>query len=342
MKIAHLLPTSAKLPLVKHNGRYEWVFRLAKLQSEAGHDVTIFAGGNSGEQGITWRTVDTNDENKRQKNLALLNLAFEDDSFDICHSHFDNLHYFAADKTEKPVIATQHWFPHQEIADAVSANTRHNVVAVPLTQFMQREDTKLGIPKSAYIHHGIDLSLFSYNDTRNDRLLFVGRIHPNKGVGKAVQYALQTNSNLDIIGKINATEQEYWSEIEPYVDGERIRYLGPKHLEEVAAAYKTAKAVIFPSTHAEAFGQVTIEAQACGTPVIISDVGASSELVQHGVTGFVCHSDEDFIAAIHAVDTLDRRACRSYAEQFDIHAMVRAYTSLYEQSIRSIDSVLAE
>ena len=342
MKIAHLLPTSAVFPLVKHNGRYEWALRLAKLQVAAGHEVTIFAGNTSGEPSIAWRTIAPSEASKKERNLDLLRLAFEDDSFDVYHSHFDSLHYLAADATEKPIIVTQHWFPHQEIADSVAFNARGNVIAVPVTQFMQDEDTKLGIPKTNFIYHGIDLSLFSFSKTHNDRLLFVGRIHPNKGVDKAVQYALATQSKLDIIGKINATESEYWSRIEPHVDGEKIRYLGPKHLEEVALAYQTAKAVIFPSTHAEAFGQVTIEAQAAGTPVIISDVGASRELVRHGKTGFICHDDEDFISAIEAIDTIDRRACRQHAEKFDICSMVESYTNLYEQVIRSIDSTRAE
>ena len=342
MKIAHLLPTSAVFPLVKHNGRYEWALRLARLQAAAGHEVTIFAGNTSGETPLNWQTIAPSEATKKERNLALLKLAFEDDSFDMYHSHFDTLHYFAADTTSKPVIVTQHWFPHQEIADAVAFNTRRNVVAVPVTQFMQDEDTRLGIPKTNFIYHGIDLSLFSFSAAHNDRLLFVGRIHPNKGVHKAVEYALATGSGLDIIGKINATEQEYWSQIEPNVDGQQICYRGPKHLEEVALAYQTAKAVIFPSTHAEAFGQVTIEAQAAGTPVIISDVGASRELVRHGKTGFICHDDEDFISAIEAIDTIDRRACRQHAEKFDIHSMVESYTNLYEQVIRSIDSTRAE
>lgn len=342
MRIAHLLPASATFPLTKHNGRYEWALRLAEQQVKAGHDVTIFAGNTTGEEGITWCTVEKIDEDKRQRNLKLLNLALADDSFDIYHSHFDNLHYFAADQTLKPVIATQHWFPHQEIADAVAANTHHNVIAVPLTHTMQDEDTRLGIPKSSFICHGIDLSLFTYSEAHNDRLLFVGRIHPNKGVEEAVHYALKTNSTLDIIGKINPTEHEYWKRIEPYVDNEQIRYLGPKSHEEVADAYRNAKAVIFPSTHIEAFGQVTVEAQACGTPVIISDVGASSELVKHGTTGFVCHNEADFMTAIRSIDTISRQGCRHYAEKFDLHTMVDSYTKLYEQAIRSIDSVLVE
>ena len=93
MRIAHLLPTSAVFPLVKHNGRYEWALRLAKLQVASGHEVTIFAGNKSGEGTVTWRTTEPSDASKRERNLELLHLAFEDDSFDVYHSHFDSLHY---------------------------------------------------------------------------------------------------------------------------------------------------------------------------------------------------------------------------------------------------------
>jgi glycosyltransferase involved in cell wall biosynthesis len=162
-------------------------------------------------------------------------------------------------------------------------------------------------------------------------LLFVGRIAAAKGVKEAITYALKAGHGLDIVGKVRASEQEYWNEISPYIDGEQIAYLGAKPHDEVVGYMQNAPAVLFPSQQPEAFGLVTIEAQACGTPVIISAVGASDELVTHGKTGFIARSQEDFVSAIANVSNLRRTDCRQNAERFDTEIMNRAYIELYER-----------
>lgn len=134
---------------------------------------------------------------------------------------------------------------------------------------------------------------------------------------------------MDIVGKVNQADAAYWQTLEPLVDGQNIRYLGAKNAAEVASLMGKAQAVLFPSQQPEAFGQVTIEAQACGTPVIISDVGASRELVQDQRTGFVCDTRDSFIVAIKSVSAIDRAQCRLHASTFDIGTMVRRYDDLY-------------
>lgn len=339
MKIAHILPASATFPLKKHNGRYEWVLRLARMQAKKGHDVTIFAGiGSTDTSPITFKSIDQVSDDKKLTNLRLLTFAFQDLSYDIFHSHFDYLHFLVADMTKKPVIATQHWFPFNEIAEAAKQNTRHNVVTVPVTQQMMAENEKLAIPSSAYIYHGIDLDMFKPSSDISDRFIFVGRIHPGKGVDVAIKLAKETGIKLDIIGKVNSKEHAFWESLEPFLDGEQIRYLGPKTQLQVAEILPHAKALIFPSQKAEAFGQITIEAQASGTPVIISNIGPSTELVQHMMTGFVCSSRQDYMTAIKSIDSINRKACRTFAEEFDIKTMVSKYDQLYERTIEAFSS----
>lgn len=343
MNIAHLLPASAVFPLRKHNGRYEWVLRLARQQVADGHTVTIYAGvGSTDESAIIWRSIEKRTD-KLATNSALIQQALREKSHDVFHSHFDFLHYRHGDLTDKPIIVTQHWFPTTAFADEVTKNNTRNIVAVPVTHLMQQTNRKLGIPATAPIYHGIDLSLFHPNQDAmtTSRLLFVGRIHPGKGVDKAIRYAIAAGAELDIVGKVNDSEREYWQELQPAIDGDVIRYLGPKRQTEVAELCQRAKALIFPNRHEEAFGQVIVEAQACGTPVIASSLGATSELIRDGETGFLCKTDEDFVRSIARVDRIDRKACSTHAQMFDFHTMVAAYDALYIKAIGSIDSVLA-
>lgn len=330
MNIAHLLPTSAVFPLQKHNGRYEWALRLARLQAKNGHTVTVYAGtGSVDDSSILWESSAFVSENKLERNSALIDRAFSNPSHDIFHSHFDSLHFLLAHHTKKPIVATQHWYPTVKIAADARMAKSNNVYTVPVTNLMKEADRSLGIPSTDRIYHGIDLSLFSLSLVVSDRLLFVGRIHPGKGVKEAIEYATRADVGLDIVGKLNDSERHYWETIQGLIDGTQIRYLGQQSQQNLVKLYQSAKALIFPSQTKEAFGQVTIEAQACGTPVIISDVGASRELVLHHKTGFVCHTDAEFVEAIRSIELIQREACRAHATQFELGRMVNDYETLY-------------
>lgn len=334
MNIAHLLPYASRFPAAKHNGRVEWAIRLAKIQASRGHTVSVYCAPGSGESvpELHWCSTLQPLDNPTANNTALIEKALQNPEHDIFHSHFDSAHYPLADLTSKPIVVTQHWFPNEDIAKAAHDRASDNVYTVPVTKLMQQEDERLSIPATEMIYHGIDLTKFSYSEEpRNDRLVFVGRIAPHKGVREAVAIAKQAGAKLDIIGKVEAKDEAYWQEILPFVDGEQIRYLGAKNLDEVAEFFSHAKAFIFPSQKAEAFGQVTIEAQACGAPVIIYDIGASSELVQDGVTGFVVTNEEDFVKAIKKLPAINRKNCRTFAETFDVGTMIEKYERLYER-----------
>lgn len=336
MKIAHLLPASAVFPLKKHNGRYEWVLRLARLQVLAGHSVTIFAGkGSTDNSKISWRSVDATGLNRKYHNIQLITSALQDETFDIYHSHFDFLGFSLAHLTRKPVVTTQHWYPSEKIANNILAKPSKNAIAVPVTKLMKQEDSRLGIPATEHIYHGIDLGLFkpAVDVSRTNRLLYAGRISRAKGVLDAVKLASKHNLGMDIVGKINSVDQQYWEEVLPYVDGEKIKYLGQKTQAELVSLFTSAKAFVFLPTEVEAFGQTIIEAQACGTPVIINDLGASSELLRHGQTGYILGSGQDFENAIRAIERISSKDCIDWAKSFDIQAMVQAYSDLYSQLV---------
>jgi len=332
MNIAHLLPYSAKFPLTKHNGRYEWALRLASLQAARGDSVTIYAAPDSYADNpvITWTSLPRSYGSKAENNRALFTHALEQPAHDVYHSHFDALHY--ALPTDKPVIYTQHWFPSRELADSAHTAQNKRVLAVPVTHYMKRIDESLGIPATDTIHHGIDIQFFTPSYTpRTDRLLFYGRITPQKGVLETVKAVRTAHEKLDIIGKINEADAAYWEQIKPLVDGTTIRYLGPKTQAEIIPILGQAKAFIFLPQQAEAFGQVIVEAQACGAPVIIQDIGANQELIRDTITGLLVRTEAECIDAMKRISSLNPHDCRVFAEQFDQETMLDAYDRLYHQ-----------
>jgi glycosyltransferase involved in cell wall biosynthesis len=334
MNIAHILSSTVSFPLKTHHGRYQSALRLARAQAAQGHNVTVYAapGSGKGMSEVQWEGSPYLFGDTATNDFALIKTALSAGEHDIYHSHLDFKHYFLADSTAKPIVFTQHWFPSETIAHAAQFNKTGNALAVPVTNYMHQTDRELGIPSSDTIYHGIDLEQFSFSGAqRSDRFVFVGRIAPHKGVRRAVMLAKQAGIKLDIIGKINDSDQKYWETILPHVDGEQIRYLGQKAHQEVAEAFSSARAFLFPLEGIEAFGQVTIEAQACGTPVIIGDLGASNELVQHGKTGFVAKTDAEFIEAIRNIGSIKPTDCRAFAEKFNVQNMLAGYDALYKK-----------
>lgn len=205
-------------------------------------------------------------------------------------------------------------------------------MAIPATKYTYQENRRLGIKSAPAIYHGIDTKLFCpAAEPHTDRLLFAGRIAPQKGVLEAVKIARAAHQKLDIVGKVNAANEAYWQQILRLVDGDQIRYLGHKSQTELVGLMQQAKAFLFPMQAPEPFGQTTIEAQACGTPVIISDMGASNELVQDGKSGFLAKTEADFVRAIQKIDQINREDCRRHAQRFNIHDMAAQYIDLYKK-----------
>lgn len=226
MKIAHIIPASIGYPLPTHNGRYDWVHELAKRQAQQGHSVTVYGSPDSFIEGVLTTGISQSADDSRQNNIETFRLAFRN-THDVYHSHFDNLHYAVALETDRPIVYTQHWWPTTESVHFAQTSSAQNVWAVPPTQFMYAHDQDVGIQSKGYIYHGIDLDEFHpSNVEKTDRLLCVSRISPEKKLESVIDFAVKTNSKLDIIGKITPKNQDYWQTLEPFIDGQNIRYLG--------------------------------------------------------------------------------------------------------------------
>lgn len=331
MKIAHLLPASVTFPLDKPHARHAWVIELARIQTNAGHDVTIFAGqGSVDASAIRWRSQAPASNDPTQNNIALVTSALNDSSFDIFHSHFDNLHYTLGHLTNKPIVFTQHWWPYEPTVELARTYTGANIWAVPPTRYMYDFDQQNGIQSQGHIYHGINLSLFQHPIAqKNGRLLVVGRISPEKNLETCIKIAKKANLGLDIIGKVIPKTQPYLETLLPMIDGEQIVYHGTKTQPELVAYYAAAQALLFPADGHEAFGLVAIESQACGTPVIMERGGSRGELVNDGITGFLCESLDEYVNAAHASAHIKPGDCYEFAKKFDVQIMAELYESLY-------------
>jgi len=339
MNIAHIIPYSIGYPLKTHNGRYDWVHDIAVKQAQQGHTVTIYGSPHSSVEGVTTKGISDATDDTKQNNTQTFRLAFAADH-EVYHSHFDNLHYAVADETTRPIVFTQHWWPTDETILAARAFAERavpqNVWAVPPTQFMYERDQTAGIQSRGYIYHGTDLSFFHPSDApRGNRLLFVGRISPEKNLDLAIHVALKAQVPLDIIGKVAPKNEAYWQTLLPLIDGESIRYLGAKSHAELVDYYGTARGVLFPSDINEPFGLVAIEAQACGTPVMMKRGGSRGELIKEGVTGFLCNDEHEFVSAIPLLDGIKKEDCIASAQRFNEETMVQAYSQLYETLTKS-------
>ena len=204
----------------------------------------------------------------------------------------------------------------------------------------QRHDAP-DLPYLETVYNGTDLDLFTFSDEPEDYLLFTGRITPEKGVKEAIKVAKESNHRLLIIGPVHHNAKGYFDQyIKPELD-EKILYLGRMDQDQLPKYYQKAKAVLTPVQWEEPFGLTTIEAMACGAPVISLRRGAAPEIIVHGKTGFVVDSLAEMVEAVVKIDQIKRRDCRQHiAKNFDIEKMVDGYEKAF-QKLLELDDIPA-
>lgn len=326
----------------------------AKELGRRGHHVTIFAplGTQVHGENVTVETMNLRslvncqeDFVKMMKNTEIL----MHDIPGLWDRYMSNEMFIRAEKGEFDML----WFHHPEVALAGAARypkvpvvyTLHDPVysyyrevfdlyKSPNQHFIsisnnQRRDAP-DLPYAATVYNGTDVDLFAFSDEYEDYLLFAGRITPDKGVKEAIQVARESNHRLLIIGPVNNGDQGYFDQyIKPELD-DKILYLGRVDQDRLPKYYQKAKALLTPVQWEEPFGLTTIEAMACGTPVISLHRGAAPEIIKDGKTGFVVNSVGEMAEKVHQIDTIKRIDCRKYVEQqFGIKQMVDGYEQTF-------------
>ena len=198
------------------------------------------------------------------------------------------------------------------------------------------------MPRLQTIHHGIDISLYQLNEKKQQYLSFLGRIAPIKGTHLAIQVAKRAGIPLKIAGEIQPLFKDYYErEIKPHIDGKWVEYVGQADLNAKNELLGNSLAMLFPIQWDEPFGLVMLEAMACGTPVIALPGGAVEEVVQDGVSGFICQNADEMVNRVRDIESaVAPIAVRQYAkDNFSLDRMVAQYLRLYNRIIANAGAV---
>jgi glycosyltransferase involved in cell wall biosynthesis len=304
---------------------------LTRGLAQEGHDVLLVTTGDSRcpvdrswvyDQGRIDRIGDVSIELRH-----LLHAYDQIQGADVVHDHTLAGPVFASLRQRLPVVTTNHG-PFDDEAHAIYRSIGHRVAIVAISH--HQASTAVDVPISRVIHHGVDVGRYRVGPG-GDRLVFLGRMSPTKGVREAAEIALRSGVPLSIAAKLNEpAEQEYFAaEIEPLL-GDGVEYVGEVGFEEKLELLGSALALLNPIRWDEPFGLCMVEALACGTPVIATPRGAAPEIVDHEVTGYLARDADGLVEAIGKVGALDRRACRVAAEtRFSAQRMTADHVALF-------------
>jgi glycosyltransferase involved in cell wall biosynthesis len=328
-RIAVLSPVAWRTP-PRQYGAWETVAgNIAEGLVARGWDVTLFATGDSVTRAKLRSVVNKGYEEDREIDAKVaeylhLSAAFECASeFDLIHSHYDFMALAFSRLVRTPVLTTIHGFSSTRIMPAYRKYQDGYFVSI------SNSDRDPELNYLATVYNGIDLSLYPLRSSRGENLVFLGRIHPDKGVHLAIAVARLSGLPLLIAGIIQ--DQAYFREqVEPYLDPNQIRYVGPVDIKGKNELFASARALLHLNTIPERFGLVLAEANAAGVPVIAMDLGSCREVIADGQTGFLVHNVNQAVRALQRLPEIDGEACRELVrERFSVDTMVAAYEHVY-------------
>ena len=325
-----LAPISWRTP-PRAYGPWELVTSLlTEALVERGVDVTLFATLDSHTAGKLQGVVpasyseDPAIDAKVWEALHVAHVFERAGEFDLIHNQADFVPLAFSRLVETPVVTTIHGFSGARILP-IFREYQDRVAYVAISE----ADHAPGLRYAATIHHGIPLDDFPFVAEPGPDLLFFGRIHPDKGAAEAVGCARAAGRRLLMCGIVQ-DEGYFHREVEPWVDGDRVRYVGPVGGAARTGALGHAAALLHLINFDEPFGLSVVEAMACGTPVIASRRGSMPELIVDGVTGFLVDTADEATAALARLPEIDRAACRSHvAAHFSVARMADRYLQLY-------------
>jgi glycosyltransferase involved in cell wall biosynthesis len=341
LKIAQIAPLYEAVPPRLYGGTERVVAHLADTLVRLGHDVTLFASGDTRTTArlaaVRDRAIRLDPRPLKSDLAAHLSMLHEVrnrlDEFDILHFHLDLLHFPFFEHIAERTLTTLHG--RQDLADLPETYRRWPQYPLASISNSQRQPL-LFANWMGTVQHGIPPHLYDFSPAHRGYLAFVGRISPEKGPDRAIEIARRAAMPLKIAAKVDAVDARYFHEvIEPLLAGPYTEFIGEISDDEKNLLLRGAAAVLFPIDWPEPFGLVMIEAMACGTPVIAWNVGSVPEVVDQGVTGFIVDSIDEAVAALQRIDTLDRRRVReTFERRFTAKTMATNYLLLYAKLLR--------
>lgn len=338
MKIAQIAPLWIPIPPITYGGTEFVVSLLTEELVRRGHEVTLFATGDSKTSArlvpiwprSLWRaklktphsvySLLANEVLKRQV------------EFDIIHDHCEFYTAAFSKFLKTPVVSTIHHPIYEEMTILFKKFPNINYVAISKNQ----RKSSPGLNFAETICNGIPLDSYPFEEKPKDYLLWLSKIMPEKGLKDAVEIAKKAGEKLLIAGVIPKEQQDYFDyRIKPMIDGKQIQFVGAADFKKKIELFRNAKAFLFPIRRPEPFGLVVIEAMACGTPVIAYKDGSLPEIVKNNETGFLVQNQEEMIEAVKKISQIKRIDCRRrVAKKFCLEKMVNKYEALYNTLIK--------
>lgn len=337
MRIAQVAPLYESVPPKLYGGTERVVSWLTEELVRLGHDVTLFASGDSVTEARlvpvcaeALRLSPTCIDQVAHHILMVEQVFAEKDNFDLIHFHVDYLHFPLSRRETAPHISTLHG--RLDIPDLVPLYREFREVPVISISDAQRAPLPW-VNWQGTVYHGLPESEYSLGDGKGKYLAFLGRISPEKGVNRAIEIAKRAGIPLKIAAKIDRGDMEYFQTvIKPLLKHPLVEFIGEIGYPEKNDFLGNAMALLFPICWPEPFGLVMIEAMACGTPVIAYPNGSVPEIMEDGVTGFVVPDVASASKAVHQLHTLDRKICRQrFEERFSAARMAQDYLAIYEK-----------
>jgi glycosyltransferase involved in cell wall biosynthesis len=342
MRIAQIAPLYEAVPPKYYGGTERVVSYLTEALVDLGHDVTLFASGDSvtsAKLEAAWPRALRLDPTVRDALaphvLLLERVRRVAHEFDVLHFHLDYLPFPLFSMLDTPFVTTLHGrldLPElQPVFDAFD-----NAPVISISDSQRRPLSQANWLSTIY--HGLPEALLTPQTAREpEYLAFLGRICPEKRVDTAIRIAAQTGLPLKIAAKVDKVDQDYFKrDIEPLLSQAHVEFVGEINEAQKPAFLSGAKALLFPIDWSEPFGLVMIESMACGTPVIAFNRGSVPEVIDHGVTGFIVEDVQGAVAALHQLDELSRSEIRAQFERrFTSRTMAQNYLDAYQTLIEA-------
>lgn len=337
MRIAQVAPLYESVPPRLYGGTERVVSYLTEELVRLGHEVTLFASGDSCTRARLSAAcdralrLDPTCQDSLAPHIRMLGQVYQRaQEFDIIHCHTDYLGVPLARFTPTPTVLTLHG--RLDIPELAPLYREYR--DIPLVSISNAQRHPLPeVNWAATIYHGLPVNCYpSFQTHPGDYLLFLGRIAAEKRPDSAIRVACQAGIRLRIAAKVDQADREYFATtIRPLLDHPLIDFLGEVNDQQKRELLSNARALLFPIDWPEPFGLVMIEALACGTPVITRRRGSTPEIIRDGYTGFLCETEAEMIEAVQQIDALDRGACRrEFLDRFTVTRMAQQYMNLYQ------------
>lgn len=337
MKIAQVAPLYESVPPQLYGGTERVVSYLTEELVQLGHEVTLFASGDSKTSAelvpmcSKALRLDTNCVDGLAHHVSMLEQVVRAaDRFEVIHFHIDYLHYPLSRLKKWAHVTTLHG--RLDLPDLDPLYEEYSDMPVISISDAQRRP----LPQANWVstvYHGLPPQHYTFHSSPDEYLAFLGRISPEKRVDRAIEIAERVGMPLKIAAKVDEADREYFEDsIAPLLEASHVEFLGEIGEEEKESFLGNARALLFPIDWPEPFGLVLIEAMSCGTPVVAFRNGSVPELIEDGETGFIVENVGDAVDAVQRIDHISRARCRAvFEERFTATHMAQNYLDVYER-----------